>query len=249
MKKFLTDVADLFIFTANFFVKFFRPPYEISEISRHILVLGLNSLFLISTSALIIGMVMSIQLTPTLEQFGAETLIPNMVAISIIREIGPVLTALVCAGKLGSAIGAEIGSMKVSEQIDAMAVTGVDHYSFLVVTRVVATTVAVPILTIYSVAISLLGSFIAINLTSSISLNLFFSRAFEYMHLYDVIPSIFKSLLFGFTIGIVGCFYGYNTTKGTAGVGKAAHTSVVSASLLIFFIDMLAAEISHLIIP
>lgn len=238
---------------ASFAVKFFalvwKPPYEWSEWIRQMFSLGYKSLFLVCSAAFIIGLVMTIQLIPTMENYGAAQMVPNMVAISMIREIGPVLTALVVSGKVSSAIGAEIGSMKVTEQIDAMSISGVDPYHYLVITRVMATTFCLPVLIIIACGVAVFGSFIAVNLKMDMSVRMFISQSFDYMYYYDVTPSVIKSFVFGFVIGIVGCYYGYHAEKGTSGVGKAAHNSVVTASLLIFFVDLLSAEISQWFIP
>lgn len=183
---------------------------------------------------------------PVMRKYGVEAMVPNMAALSIVREIGPVLTSLVCAGKIGSSIGAEIGSMKVTDQIDAMYISGVDAYHFLVMTRVIATTICVPLLIIFGAAVGMVGAFIAENLQGKMSAPLFITSSFGFFYFHDVIPSVIKSILFGFIIGIVGCFYGFRTTKGAAGVGKASHASVVSSSLLIFFVDMLVVEVAQL---
>lgn len=238
--------GDIMLFTMKFFPRLFTPPYEWNEVLRQVFQLGYKSLFLVSISSFIIGLVMTIHLIPAMRIYGVEDMVPNMAAISIIREIGPVITALVCAGKIGSAIGAEIGSMKVTEQIDAMSISGVDAYQYLVVTRVLATTLCLPILIVYSCTVALAGSFMAANLEDQMSLPLFVSTAFEFMYFHDIIPSLIKSFFFGFAIGIIGCYYGFRTEKGAAGVGRSAHSSVVVSSIILFFIDMLVVEIAHL---
>jgi phospholipid/cholesterol/gamma-HCH transport system permease protein len=242
----LYHVGDIMLFSLQFFPKLITPPYEWSEVLKQIYKLGYKSLFLVGISSFIIGLVMTIHLIPSMRVYGVEDMIPNMAAISIIREIGPVITALVCAGKIGSAIGAEIGSMKVTEQIDAMSISGVDPYRYLVVTRVFATSLCLPLLIIYSCTIALAGAFLAENLEDQMSLSLFLTTAFKLMFFHDIIPTLVKSLFFGYTIGMVGCYYGFITEKGASGVGKSAHSSVVTSSIIIFFIDMLVVEIAHL---
>mgnify|MGYP001454614770 CR=1 FL=1 len=243
--NFFRTLGELTVFSSRFFVLIWTPPYELEELFTQIFRLGYKSLFLVTTTAFIIGFVMSLQLYPSMKAFGAEDLIPNMVAIAVIREIGPVLTGLICAGKTGSGIGAEIGSMKVTDQIDAMSISGVDPYKYLVVTRVLAMTLTMPFLVIYSAALSLVGSYVAVNVTDNMTLTMYINTAFEYMYFYDFVPSIIKSFFFGFTIAMVSCFYGYRADHGTLGVGKAANASVVISSLIIFFLDMLAAQLSH----
>jgi phospholipid/cholesterol/gamma-HCH transport system permease protein len=236
-------------FLMKFFALVWKPPYKFNELLWQMFYLGYKSLFLVGTAAFIIGLVMTIQLIPTMENYGAEQMVPNMVAISMIREIGPVVTALVVSGKVSSAIGAEIGSMKVTEQIDSMSISGVDPYHYLVITRVLATTITLPLLVIFAGGIAMIGSYVGVNLKMDMSTNMFISIAFDYVYFYDVTPSIIKSFVFGFVVGIVGCFYGYKAEKGTAGVGRAAHRSVVTSSLLFFFVDLVSAEISQWFIP
>jgi phospholipid/cholesterol/gamma-HCH transport system permease protein len=156
-----------------------------------------------------------------------------------------VLTALICAGKVGSGIGAELGSMKVSEQIDAMTVSGANAFNYLVVTRVLACTIMVPILVFYSDAIAMIGSFVGVNFGDDISLRLFATQAINALDFLDIIPATIKTFFFGFAIGIVGCYEGYNASKGTTGVGDAANRSVVTASIFIFVIDLLTVQITQ----
>lgn len=246
MADFLTTVAGTGNFTIRFFRQLFSPHFESREFIRQAFRLGYKSLLLVGISGFIIGLVMTLQVKPTMEEFGAEAWIPSMISISIIREIGPVLTALICAGKVGSGIGAELGSMKVTEQIDAMSVSGANPFKYIVVTRVLATTLMVPILVVYTDSIAILGSFVGLNLDSDVSPTLFFTRAMEQVKYVDVFPSLIKSALFGFAIGIVGCYRGYNSKGGTVGVGDSANSAVVLSSVLIFVIDLMAVQIKQL---
>jgi len=169
-----------------------------------------------------------------------------MVAVSIIREIGPVITSLIFAGKVGSGIGAELASMNVTEQIDAMQVSWTNPYKYLVVTRVLSATLMLPILVILSDAIGLFGSFVGVNLKGHISAYLFFSQIFQSLQFQDLFPAIIKTFFFGFAIGLIGSYKGYNSNKGTEGVGKAANSAVVFSSLMVFLIDMIAVQITSL---
>ncbi len=238
-------MAGLSRVVVKFFRQLFQRPFEINEIIIQSYRLGVTSLFLVSITGFIIGLVMTLQSKPTLAQFGAESWLPSMVSVSIIREIGPVLTALICAGKVGSGIGAELGSMKVSEQIDAMTVSGANAFNYLVVTRVLACTIMVPILVFYSDAIAMIGSFVGVNFGDDISLRLFATQAINALDFLDIIPATIKTFFFGFAIGIVGCYEGYNASKGTTGVGDAANRSVVTASIFIFVIDLLTVQITQ----
>jgi phospholipid/cholesterol/gamma-HCH transport system permease protein len=170
-----------------------------------------------------------------------------MVAVSLVREISPVITALICAGKIGSGMGAELGSMRVTEQIDAMEVSGTNPFKYLVVTRVGATTIMLPILSSISNAISLYGSYLGVNIRGAVSWNLFWTQVFDSLSFGDVMPSLVKTFFFGFAIGLVGCYKGYFSKKGTEGVGRSANSAVVVASLLVFVLDLIAVQISDLL--
>jgi phospholipid/cholesterol/gamma-HCH transport system permease protein len=174
-------------------------------------------------------------------------MLPGMVAVSIIREIGPVITALICAGKIGSGMGAELGSMKVTEQIEAMEVSATNPMKYLVVTRVVASTLMLPILVLFADAFGLFGSWIGVNIKGEVNLVLFFSQAFSSIDFMDFIPALAKSFLFGAVIGIVGCYKGYNAGRGTESVGIAANSAVVISSLLVIVVDMIAVQITDMI--
>ena len=193
------------------------------------------------------GLVITIQSRPTLVEFGAEAWLPKMVSVSIIREIAPVITALICAGKIGSGIGAELGSMKVTEQIDAMEVSGTNPFKYLVVTRVLATTFMIPLLVIVACGIALYGAFLGANLQGVVSWDLFWNQVFETLQFNDVIPAITKTFFFGFSIGIVGCYKGFNSKKGTEGVGQSANSAVVISSFLVFLLDLLAVQITDVL--
>jgi phospholipid/cholesterol/gamma-HCH transport system permease protein len=170
-----------------------------------------------------------------------------MVSVSLVREIAPVITALICAGKIGSGIGAELGSMKVTEQIDAMEVSGTNPYKYLVVTRVIATTIMIPLLAIFANAVSLYGAYLGANIQGVVSWDLFWTQVFETLEYSDVFPALIKTFFFGFIIGIIGCFKGFNSEKGTEGVGQSANSAVVIASLLVFIIDLLAVQITDVL--
>ena len=193
------------------------------------------------------GLVLTIQTRPTLLTFGAVTMLPGMVAVSLIREMGPVITALLCAGKIGSGMGAELGSMRVTEQIDAMEVSSANPIRFLVATRVLASTLMVPLLILYADALGILGSWVAANMKGDVSFVLFFSQAFRHVGFIDFIPAFIKSFFFGAVIGLVGCYKGYYAGRGTESVGIAANSAVVSASLLVIIVDMIAVQITDMI--
>lgn len=242
------EIGEISQFASRFFKNLFLPPYEFNEVLIQCYKIGYKSLGLVGITGFIMGLVLTLQSRPTLAEFGAESWLPAMVGISIIREMGPVITALICAGKIGSSIGAELGSMKVTEQIDAMEVSGTNPFKYLVNTRVLATTLMIPVLTMLADVISLYGSYVGVNINGDVSLQLFFFQAFDSLDFLDIIPATIKTLFFGFAIGIIGCYKGFNSTSGTEGVGKAANSAVVNASLTVFIIDMIAVQITNLFI-
>ena len=245
--EFLSETGRLARFSWQFFTEAFRPRYEFGEFLRQCFLIGNKSLPLVGVTAFIMGMVLTIQLRPALVSYGVESELPFIVADAIIREIGPVITALIFAGKIGSSIGAELGSMKVTEQIDAMEVSGTNPFKYLVVTRVMATTTMLPLLVILADAISLIGSFIGLNIKGVMSFQLFMSDIFQYLEFKDIFPAIVKTFLFGFCVGIVGCYKGYFSNKGTEGVGRSANSAVVVSSMLIFLVDLIAVQITDLL--
>lgn len=244
---FFTEVGEISRFTARYFKDGFRPRYEWAELIRQCFLIGYKTLPLVGVTAFIMGMVLTVQSRPTLEEFGAESYLPSMVALSVIREIGPVITALICAGKVGSSIGAELGSMRVTEQIDAMEVSGTNPFKYLVVTRVTACTLMLPVLVVAADAIALYASYIGVNIKDVVSLDLYYRNVFNSLVYGDVLPALIKTYFFGFAIGIIGCYKGYYSNKGTEGVGIAANSAVVVSSLLIFIIDLIAVQIADIL--
>ncbi|TNF70901.1 MAG: ABC transporter permease [Bacteroidetes bacterium] len=246
IRDFLSETGQLAYFAGRFFREVVRPPYEFREFLRQCYQMGNRSLVLVLVTGFIIGLVLTLQSRPTLIEFGAESWMPNMVGISIVREIGPVIIALICAGRIASGIGAELGSMRVTEQIDAMEVSGTNPFNYLVVTRVLATTLMIPLLVIFGDMIALYGSALVEYFKGGMSFQLYFNKVSDALAYADFIPATIKSFFFGFMIGLVGCYKGYYCQKGTAGVGKAANTAVVNASLLVFFVDFMAVFISDI---
>jgi phospholipid/cholesterol/gamma-HCH transport system permease protein len=246
LKKQFSDTGRFIHFAAKFFTYLFKGPFEGNELLVQCFKSGYQSLPLVGITSFIMGLVMTMQSRPSLVTFGAESLLPGIVSFTIIKEVGPVITALVCAGKISSRFGAELGSMRVTEQIDAMEVSGINPYKFLVVSRTLATTLMVPILSIFADAIALFSSFIAANVHGDISFQRFIRLAIGRLDFVDIIPALVKSVLFGFVIGMIGCYKGYHATEGTAGVGKAANSAVVAASLTIFVIDFITVQITDL---
>ena len=245
--NFLTGFADFFLFLAQTFREIFSRDFEFKEFLRQSFLIGYKSLPLISVTGFIMGLVLTIQARPSLVHFGAVSLLPGMVAVSLIREMGPVITALICAGKIGSGMGAELGSMKVTEQIDAMEVSSTNPMKFLVVTRVLAATLMIPLLVLYADTIGLLGSWAGTNIKGQVTFVLFCSQAFSHLEFIDLLPAILKTFFFGAVIGLVGCYKGYTAGRGTESVGIAANSAVVLSSLLVIIVDLIAVQITDLL--
>lgn len=241
------ETGNITRFSFRFFAEFSFRFFEGKEFLRQCFYIGNRSLTLAGITAFIMGLVITIQSRPTLVEFGAEAWLPKLASLSLIREITPVITALICAGKVGSGIGAELGSMKVTEQIDAMEVSGTNPYRYLVVTRILATTFMIPLLVVCSDGIALGGAWIGNNIKGQITWPLFRNQVFDSLSFGDVLPSIIKSFFFGYVIGAVGCYKGFTTFSGTEGVGQSANSSVVISSLLIFIIDFIAVQVSDML--
>jgi phospholipid/cholesterol/gamma-HCH transport system permease protein len=247
-KSFFAEIGDMTYFAGRFFREVVKPPFELKELLRQCYYMGNRSLLLVLVTGFILGLVFTLQSRPTLTEFGAESWMPSMISIAIIREIGPVVIALICAGKIGSGIGAELGSMRVTEQIDAMEVSGTNPFKYLVVTRIVATTLMLPLLIILGDTVALIGSAVIENIKGEVSYLLYINQVFDSIKYSDVIPATAKSFFFGFAIGLVGCYKGYNCSKGTVGVGEASNAAVVYTSMLLFIIDFIAVFVTDIFV-
>ena len=246
-KNFLIETGRIARFAKDCVSLGSKPKYEIKEFLSQCYVIGYRSTGLVALTGFILGLVLTMELQPNLAKYGLESQLPVMVGIAIIREIGPVITALIFAGKIGSSIGAELSSMRVTEQIDAMDVSGTNPIKYLVATRIVATTLMLPVLTIISDGVSIFGSFVGFNISSTIHLHVFVADAFQKMNYGDLFPSTIKTFFFGFIVGLIGCYKGYYSNSGTRGVGISANTAVVLSSILIFLTDLLAVQITNLL--
>jgi phospholipid/cholesterol/gamma-HCH transport system permease protein len=243
--QYFVGVSKAYRFTALFFKEVFKRPFHLREVINQCFEVGLKSLVLISLTGFIVGIVFTKQSRPSLEEFGATSWLPSLIGIAIVRALGPLVTGIICAGKVGSGIGAELGSMKVTEQIDAMEVSAINPYKYLVVTRVVATTLTIPVLSLYCSFIGLYGSYINVHAEETVSIITFYQNAFSSISFLDIFSSVTKSVVYGFTIGIVGCYKGFHATQGTRGVGKAANQAVVLAIFLIFVEEIAIVQITN----
>ena len=239
------DVYKAYRFVLRFFKEAFVPKFHVREIINQCFEIGVRALPLITLTGFIIGLVFTKQSRPSLSEFGATSWLPSLVSIAILRTLAALVTALICAGKVGSSIGAELGSMKVTEQIEAMEVSAINPFKYLVVTRVIAATISLPILSAYCGFVSLMGSYVSVHFTESTSIVTFFNNGFSMISFLDINASLIKSMVFGFTIGMVGCYKGYNASKGTQGVGKAANQAVVLAMFLIFIEEVVIVQMAN----
>lgn len=244
LNDFFLTLYKIYLFVARFFKEVFFPPYEWNEVVKQCYQVGVRSFTLITVTGFIVGVIFTKQSRPSLAEFGATSWLPGLVSIAIMRALAPLVTALIAAGKVGSSIGAELGSMRVTEQIDAMEVSGTKPFKYLVCTRVIATTIAIPLLATYVGFIALLGGFLNVNMGEGTSFSTYMQQVFEPLTFIDFEASLAKAIVFGFTIGIVSCYQGYFAEKGTEGVGKAANASVVTAMFLVFIEEVIIVQIA-----
>ncbi|NQV71749.1 ABC transporter permease [bacterium] len=231
----------------QFVLRFWRRPFEWREVLRQMDDVGTKSFILTGITGLAIGVVLAMQSRGTLVRFGAEAVLPSMLALSVVKEIGPVITSLVLAGRLGAGIGAEIGSMKVTEQIDALEVAALKPFHFLVITRVLACMIMFPVLTLWTDALAMFGGYLESLMTSGMDYRIFIATAFESLRFSDIIVDTGKTAVFGFIVGIVSCYLGFTVRGGTREVGQAAMRAVVGSSLLILLTDVIIVRLSLLI--
>lgn len=232
-------------FVKRFFREAVRPPFHFREIVHQCYEIGIKSLPLITLTGFVTGMVFTKNSRPSLVEFGAASWLPSLMTIAIVRALGSLVTALICAGKVGSSIGAELGSMRVSEQIDAMEVSAINPFKYLVVTRVIASTIVIPILSLYCSFLALMGSFLSVYSNEAASIKSYFLNGFGTITFLDVFASLSKSIVFGFTIGIIGCYKGFNASQGTLGVGRAANQAVVISMFMIFIEEVIIVQVAN----
>jgi len=231
------------IFWARSFWAALSPPYEFREFLRQFDELGSKSLPLVAIAGAATGVVLTLSTRDSLIRFGAKSLLPAVVIFSIIKESGPIITALVVSGRAAAGIGAELGAMRVSEQIDAMEASAVNPYKFLVATRVLACMLMLPLLTLVSDICGILMGWVANTAAEPISLQLFIHNGFKVVTFNDFLPATLKTVVFGLIIGVISCFQGMRASGGTVGVERAATNSVVLAALFIILADVLLVRL------
>ena len=245
----LAGAGAVFVFAFRAARESVFPPFEFRETIRQIYELGLRSAPLIAVSGLAVGVVLSMHTRASLERFGAEAMIPAGLAIALVRETGPLTAGLLLSGRIGAGIGAELGAMRVTEQIDALEASAVDSFRYLVVTRVVACVVALPILTTVMNFAGMLGGFLAETTATGMSLGLYLTRAFSLIDMTDYIPATVKTMVFGFIIATISSYLGFNTESGTEGVGRASTRAVVLSSVGIIVANVVLVRLIFFIFP
>jgi len=245
----LAWVGDVALFGARALYQAVLPPYEFKETWRHVYEIGWRSLPLIVLSGVAIGVVLSMHTRASLERFGAEAMIPTVLAIALIRETGPLVAGLLVAGRVGAGIGAELGAMRVTEQIDALEAVAIDAFKFLAVTRIAACVIAMPLLTSIIDFCGIFGGYLAEASTSGMSAQLYFHRAFSIVQFSDFMPATLKTAVFGFIIGTVSSYLGFTTTQGTEGVGRTSTSSVVLSSVCIILVNVVLVKLIFLVFP
>jgi len=245
----LAWVGDVTLFGLRALRDAVRPPFEFGEITRHVYEFGWRSAPLIATSGFAIGVVLSMHTRASLERFGAEAMIPAGLALALIKETGPLTCGLLMSGRVGAGIGAELGAMKVTEQIDALEAVAVDSFKFLAVTRILACIIAMPLLTAMMNFCGIVGGYVAEATISGMSWELYFRRAFSLISFDDFIPATLKTAVFGLIIGTVASYLGFTTSHGTEGVGQASTRSVVLASILIIVSNVVLVKMIFFVFP
>ncbi len=245
----LAAAGDLAVFGFRAARESLLPPFEFKETVRQLYELGVRSAPLIMVSGMAVGVVLSMHTRASLERFGAESMIPAGLAMALVRETGPLTAGLLLSGRIGAGIGAELGAMKVTEQIDALEASAVDAFRYLVVTRVVACVIALPILTTVMNFAGMLGGYIAESAATGMSITHYFNRAFSLLEMTDYVPATVKTMVFGFIIATVSAYLGYTTESGTEGVGRASTRAVVMSSVGIIVANVILVRLIFFIFP
>ena len=249
IRRFFEFVGQVTLFGLQAIGDFLRPPFEGEYLLKQLYEIGVDSVFLILTSGFALGVVMTLHTRSTLVQFGAQAEIPTFQAMAFLNEIGPLVAALLVAGRVGAGIGAELANMRATEQIDAIETLSIDSFKFLVVTRIVACTVMLPILTIVMDAAGILGGYASEHITSHLTARLYFTRAFNDVALANFIPPTLKTAIFGYLIGTISCYFGYTTNQGSDGVRRASTNSVVISSLVVILADVILVKAIFFLFP
>lgn len=249
MRRILDFVGAAVLFGLKVTAAAFQMPFELDQIWRHIGEFGVRSLALVASCGLALGVVITLHTRSTLIMFGATGMSPRLQSLGFFVEIGPLVAALLLAGRVGASIGAVLADMRATEQIDALEALSIDSFKLLVVPRVLACVLVLPLLTTFMDCCGIFGGYLSENVLSHISPSLYIARAFANVDWSNFVPPTLKTAIFGFIIGTISCFFGYTTNEGAEGVGRAATNSVVVSSLLVILADVILVKIIFLIFP
>jgi phospholipid/cholesterol/gamma-HCH transport system permease protein len=249
MRRYLDFIGNIGLFALRAARRVLVPPFEFQMILRQIEVAGWKSLPLVLASGLALGLVLALHTRSSLVQFGAEAKMPAIQSLAFFNEIGPLLAGLLMAGRVGAGIGAELANMRATEQIDAIEVLSMDSFKLLVIPRIIACSVALPILTVCMDVMGLAGGYLAERATTDLSIQLYISRAFHSGSWAAFVPPTLKTAIFGAVIGLISSYLGYTTDEGAEGVGRAATNSVVISSLAIILIDVVLVKAIFFLFP
>jgi phospholipid/cholesterol/gamma-HCH transport system permease protein len=247
--EFLEWFGELGIFFWQVIKAAITPPFEFRELVRQLDEIGSKSLPLVALAGGAVGVVLSLESVQSMTRFGAKSLLPAALVFSVVHEIGPIVTALVVSGRVGAGIGAELASMKVTEQIDALEASAVNPYRLLAATRILACTLMLPLLTLASDACGLVMGWVALATIEPLSFHQFIISGFKGSGFNDFLPPTLKTAVFGLIIGLIACFQGMRTRGGAGGVGRAATSSVVLSSLFVILADVVLVKFIIIFFP
>jgi phospholipid/cholesterol/gamma-HCH transport system permease protein len=240
---FLAGLGRIALFAANTVSHCVRPPFYPSLIARQMMDIGFFSLPVVGLTALFTGMVLALQSYTGFARFQAEGAVATVVVLSMTRELGPVIAGLMVAGRIGASMAAEIGTMRVTEQIDALVTLSTNPFKYLVVPRIVAAVAMLPLLVLVADIIGVLGGYLVAVYKLNFNMSAYLKQTVDYLQVMDVVSGLVKASVFGFLIAMLGCFHGYNSGGGAQGVGRATTNSVVSSSIMILVLDYMLTEL------
>ena len=243
LKSPIAAIQDFYVLAGRAIANVFVAPHYVDDITLQMDNIGVGSLSIVVLTAFSSGLIITMQMARALDQYGATGQVGQIVALTLVRELGPLLTALLVAGRNASGIASELGSMKVTEQIDAMRALGTDPVQKLVKPRMIATAIMLPILTVVADFVGMLGGFLIAYFSLGLSGTQYWKNGYEALQYNDIVQGLLKPFIFGFIISLVGCFYGLRTTGGTQGVGRATTEAVVVASVWVFLVTSLITRV------
>jgi len=249
LRAFFELIGNLGLFAARAMRRAFVSPIEFTLILLQLEEVGWKSVPLVMASGFAVGLVLALHTRTTLVRFGASSMIPSVQSIAFFAELGPLLAGLLVAGRVGAGIGAQLAGMRVNEEIDAIETFSFDSFTVLVIPRIVACVIALPILTVFTDAAGIVGGYLAQSIASHTSPRLYLTSAFSQVDWATFIPPTLKTAVFGFIIGLISSWYGFTATDGSEGVGRAATQSVVASSLAIILADVILVKAIFFIFP